>query len=200
MRLTHTHTHTHTYTTHTHTRTHLLPENLTELCGEESEGGERGARMGGRVEGAEEGGREAADLAASTERAPGGGEAGGVEGGGMGGGYDLIILSDVIFNHVAHEALLASCNALLKRSCSAARVLVAFSHHRPRLAEQDLAFFDRAARPHLGGFAATRLFAIDMPKIDMGETHHVRTVVDPERSNVSSSVVYVYEMKRKGSV
>jgi hypothetical protein len=39
-----------------------------------------------------------------------------------------------------------------------------------------------------------------MPKIDLGDTHHVRTVVDPVRNNVSSSEVYVYEMKRKCSV
>eukprot|EP00802_Teleaulax_amphioxeia_P025531 Tamp_26402.p2 GENE.Tamp_26402~~Tamp_26402.p2 ORF type:complete len:123 (-),score=14.65 Tamp_26402:529-873(-) len=111
-------------------------------------------------------------------------------------GYDLIVLSDVIFNHVAHEALLESCNALLKRNCSAARVLVAFSHHRPRLAEQDLAFFDRALQPRLGAFVSSCIFAKDMPKIDLGDTRHVRTVMDPERVNVSSSVVYVYEMRR----
>jgi hypothetical protein len=35
-----------------------------------------------------------------------------------------------------------------------------------------------------------------MPKIDFGTTRHVRTVVDPEIANVSSSIVYVYQMQR----
>ena len=43
-------------------------------------------------------------------------------------GYDVILLADVIFNHVAHAALLRSCHALLRPHDPAACVLVAFLH------------------------------------------------------------------------
>ena len=39
-------------------------------------------------------------------------------------GYDVILLADVIFNHVAHAALLRSCHALLRPHDPAACVLV----------------------------------------------------------------------------
>lgn len=58
-------------------------------------------------------------------------------------GFDLILMSDLIFNHQAHPALLDTVDR-----CLAARpgtqVLVFFSHHRPHLAVRDLAFFPLA--------------------------------------------------------
>ena len=71
---------------------------------------------------------------------------------------------------------------------------MAFSHHRPRLAAADLAFFSLADD---GGFKSTLLFTKDMPKVDLGDSH-VRAVVDPELGNVSSSLVYVYALHRRG--
>ena len=47
-------------------------------------------------------------------------------------GYDVILLADVIFNHVAHAALLRSCHALLRPHDPAACVLVAFFFTSPR--------------------------------------------------------------------
>ena len=70
--------------------------------------------------------------------------------GGGGGGFNVILLSDVIFNHVAHAALLRSCNELLHQNDPSARILVAFSHHRPRLAAADLRFFSLASEEQYG--------------------------------------------------
>ncbi|KAG1824616.1 putative methyltransferase-domain-containing protein [Suillus subaureus] len=65
-------------------------------------------------------------------------------------GYHLIILSDLIFNHSQHDALLKSCDmCLTSRSASddasiVPCVLVFYSHHRPHLADRDLEFFRKA--------------------------------------------------------
>lgn len=56
-------------------------------------------------------------------------------------GYDTILMSDLIFNHQAHPALLATCDACL---APGGRVLVFFSHHRPHMAEKDVHFFTLA--------------------------------------------------------
>ncbi|CAN3501416.1 protein N-terminal and lysine N-methyltransferase EFM7 [Diutina catenulata] len=53
--------------------------------------------------------------------------------------YDLCILSDVVFNHTEHHALLSTCRKTLKKS---GRALVVFSPHRPWLLEADLQFFE----------------------------------------------------------
>lgn len=52
--------------------------------------------------------------------------------------FDLIILSDLVFNHTEHQKLLTNCRRALKRSGVA---LVVFSPHRPSLLNDDLAFF-----------------------------------------------------------
>ncbi|KAA1476426.1 hypothetical protein DENSPDRAFT_843387 [Dentipellis sp. KUC8613] len=60
--------------------------------------------------------------------------------------FDLIIMSDLIFNHSQHDALLNTCEQALSTAdlrpgpC----LLVFYSHHRPRLAERDLDFFRKA--------------------------------------------------------
>lgn len=65
-------------------------------------------------------------------------------------GFHLIILSDLIFNHSQHDALLKTCDTCLaSRSPSddasiAPCVLVFYSHHRPHLADRDLEFFRKA--------------------------------------------------------
>jgi len=52
--------------------------------------------------------------------------------------FDLIILSDLVFNHTEHHKLLDTCRNLLKRT---GKCLVVFSPHRPWLLEKDLEFF-----------------------------------------------------------
>ncbi|CAG8772571.1 375_t:CDS:1, partial [Dentiscutata heterogama] len=55
--------------------------------------------------------------------------------------YDLIILSDLIFNHSQHSALLKTCEECLIEN---GQVLVFFTHHRPWLAYKDMEFFEKA--------------------------------------------------------
>jgi nicotinamide N-methyltransferase len=55
--------------------------------------------------------------------------------------FDLVLLSDLIFNHAEHRTLLWACeHTLAPRGC----VLVFYTHHRPHLAERDMGFFDVA--------------------------------------------------------
>ncbi|CAG8567254.1 13988_t:CDS:2, partial [Racocetra fulgida] len=56
--------------------------------------------------------------------------------------YDLIILSDLIFNHSQHSALLKTCEECL--DIENGQVLVFFTHHRPSLAYKDMEFFEKA--------------------------------------------------------
>lgn len=82
--------------------------------------------------------------------------------------YDLIILSDLIFNHsqvrsafsayplsityadlLQHDALLRTCSLAIRHPSPTAGdslpcVLVFYSHHRPHLASRDLEFFAKA--------------------------------------------------------
>ncbi|CAG8538997.1 3586_t:CDS:2 [Funneliformis mosseae] len=56
--------------------------------------------------------------------------------------YDLIILSDLIFNHSQHKAILKTCEECLEPING--QVLVFFTHHRPNLANKDMEFFEEA--------------------------------------------------------
>jgi len=56
-------------------------------------------------------------------------------------GYDLLILSDLIFNHSQHQALLST---LLETLSPTGKAIVFFSPHRPWLLENDLNFFKMA--------------------------------------------------------
>ena len=58
-------------------------------------------------------------------------------------GFDIIILSDLIFNHSQHDALLDTCEQSLSTDPSAC-VLVFYTHHRPHLAHRDMEFFEKA--------------------------------------------------------
>ncbi|RPD77120.1 hypothetical protein L226DRAFT_544598 [Lentinus tigrinus ALCF2SS1-7] len=57
--------------------------------------------------------------------------------------FDLVIMSDLVFNHSQHDAMLNSCDAALSRRKPAV-VLCFFTHHRPHLAERDMDFFIKA--------------------------------------------------------
>ncbi|RUO95589.1 LOW QUALITY PROTEIN: hypothetical protein BC936DRAFT_143674 [Jimgerdemannia flammicorona] len=61
--------------------------------------------------------------------------------------FDLIILSDLVFNHSQHHAMLRTCRSVLT-PCTGS-VLVFYTHHRPLLAEKDLKFFDIAILPEI---------------------------------------------------
>ncbi|EIN04216.1 hypothetical protein PUNSTDRAFT_76907 [Punctularia strigosozonata HHB-11173 SS5] len=71
--------------------------------------------------------------------------------------FHLIILSDLVFNHSQHDALLKTCDlALAERPTSPTSsasssaeeagpcVLVFYTHHRPHLADRDMQFFEKA--------------------------------------------------------
>ncbi|GBL52866.1 Protein N-terminal and lysine N-methyltransferase efm7 [Candidozyma auris] len=53
--------------------------------------------------------------------------------------FDLVILSDLVFNHREHLKLLSACRKALKASGTG---LVVFSPHRPHLLDEDLKFFE----------------------------------------------------------
>lgn len=55
-----------------------------------------------------------------------------------GGKYDLIILSDLIFNHTEHRKLIKSCKELVKPE---GKIFVVFTPHRPKLYNEDMEFF-----------------------------------------------------------
>ncbi|UOH82937.1 hypothetical protein LQV05_005650 [Cryptococcus neoformans] len=72
--------------------------------------------------------------------------------------YDLLILSDLVFNHSQHDALIKTVEATLTSSSTQSydpsnpsapltepSILVFFTHHRPHLAHADMAFFPRLA-------------------------------------------------------
>ncbi|UZJ52472.1 hypothetical protein CBS101457_001792 [Exobasidium rhododendri] len=68
--------------------------------------------------------------------------------------FDLLLLSDLIFNHQAHGAMLDTMDACLppKRARTSKeyeegpQALVFFTHHRPHLADKDMGFFREAER------------------------------------------------------
>eukprot|EP01118_Nematostelium_gracile_P001934 TRINITY_DN11999_c0_g1_i1.p1 TRINITY_DN11999_c0_g1~~TRINITY_DN11999_c0_g1_i1.p1 ORF type:complete len:272 (-),score=54.53 TRINITY_DN11999_c0_g1_i1:57-836(-) len=57
--------------------------------------------------------------------------------------FDYIILSDLIFNHNFQTELLQSCSHCLADD---GKIFVSFSHHRPKYAHRDLAFFENATQ------------------------------------------------------
>lgn len=57
--------------------------------------------------------------------------------------FDIIILSDVIFNHNCQEDLLKTCKECLSDK---GQVLVSFSHHKPNKSHLDLRFFELAEK------------------------------------------------------
>ncbi|RCH99780.1 nicotinamide n-methyltransferase [Rhizopus stolonifer] len=59
--------------------------------------------------------------------------------------FDVLILSDLVFNHSQHHAMLKTCRELLTPNTG--RVYVFYTHHRPHLAHRDLEFFEIAQRP-----------------------------------------------------
>ncbi|CCF55926.1 hypothetical protein KAFR_0A04900 [Kazachstania africana CBS 2517] len=59
------------------------------------------------------------------------------------GKFQLIILSDLVFNHTEHYKLLKTTKDLLDKN---GKALVVFSPHRPKLLDDDLHFFEKAEK------------------------------------------------------
>lgn len=57
--------------------------------------------------------------------------------------FQILLLSDLVFNHQAHHDLLITCKKCLS-SNPGSRVLVFFTHHRPHLAHKDNNFLTLA--------------------------------------------------------
>ena len=104
-----------------------------------------------------------------------------------GGGFDVLILSDLLFNHSEHGKLLASVKLCMRRGRTThdgdggnevyPRALVFFTPHRPWLYEKDLAFFELA---RLEGFVVQKIFEeiLEKPMFveDRGDEKMRRTV------------------------
>ncbi|KAH6908819.1 nicotinamide N-methyltransferase [Coprinopsis sp. MPI-PUGE-AT-0042] len=68
--------------------------------------------------------------------------------------FDLVILSDLVFNHSQHDALLTTCENVITPPSATVGVpedqhtqpcvLVFYSHHRPHFAHRDMEFFSKA--------------------------------------------------------
>lgn len=65
--------------------------------------------------------------------------------------FDLLLLSDLIFNHQAHGGMLDTMNDCLPSARSSSskdrdgpQALIFFTHHRPHLADKDMSFFQLA--------------------------------------------------------
>lgn len=62
--------------------------------------------------------------------------------------FDLLLLSDLVFNHQAHHDLLQTCQRCLSNKADS-QALVFFTHHRPHLADKDNNFLTLArAEPY----------------------------------------------------
>ncbi|ESL07940.1 hypothetical protein TRSC58_04366 [Trypanosoma rangeli SC58] len=59
-----------------------------------------------------------------------------------GGGFEIVLLSDILFNHICNDDLADTLARLLQRSQHAAAYCV-FSHHRAHKQVEDLKFFDK---------------------------------------------------------
>jgi nicotinamide N-methyltransferase len=117
---------------------------------------------------------------------------------GTGGRYDVVILSDLMFNHSQHDALIATLDKTLKlgpgqpsmpeeeRGTTSTTpdlpahvaqnplpptpcALVFLTHHRPRLADEDMAFFPRLAKHGWGYERVTHEYTGPMFENDPGD-------------------------------
>lgn len=94
--------------------------------------------------------------------------------------FDIVILSDVVFNHSEHDKLIWSCKQCLKEG---GLVVCAFTHYRPHLAHKDLAFLEKAQAVHGNDKWVFRVEKVEetmMPEVmfplDRGDAEVRRTV------------------------
>ncbi|SCU85658.1 LANO_0C04918g1_1 [Lachancea nothofagi CBS 11611] len=95
--------------------------------------------------------------------------------------FDLIILSDLVFNHTEHLKLLKTTKDLL---ASNGKALVVFSPHRPWLLNDDLQFFETAKE-----------FDLTPEKIEM--VHWKPMFEEDEETSEVRSRVYAYYLTHK---
>lgn len=101
---------------------------------------------------------------------------------------DLMILSDLVFNHSEHHKLLKSCKDLIKplnekkEERSGGKCLVVFSPHRPKLIENDLKFFEDAKE----------MFGFDVEKIEMIHWDHPMFPEEEKETEEIRKRVYCY--------
>lgn len=88
--------------------------------------------------------------------------------------FDIIFMSDLVFNHTEHDKLLTTCASTLEPKTGQA--LVVFSPHRPKLLQKDLEFFERA---RLHGFEVTKVIERRMTPMfeEDEETREIRGMV-----------------------
>lgn len=99
--------------------------------------------------------------------------------------FDLIILSDVIFNHSEHDKLLTTCKKLISKN-SDGKVLVTFSPHRPKLLDDDMSFFTKCED---FGFRASQLELVHYSPLFKDDTDESTVEI--------RSRVYVYILSQK---
>lgn len=69
-------------------------------------------------------------------------------------GFDLVLLSDLVFNHSEHAKLIKSIQDTLRRTPEA-RALAFFTPHRTWLLQEDMKFFELASR---SGFEVRKVY------------------------------------------
>ncbi|KAI8808429.1 putative methyltransferase-domain-containing protein [Cladochytrium replicatum] len=99
--------------------------------------------------------------------------------------FDLIILADLVFNHNQHRQLLSSIERTLAPN---GIVLCSFSHHVPKRAPQDLAFFELAQAPpfdfeveHLFDEKWNPMFPNDTGDLEMRSTVYFYSLKLPQQ-------------------
>jgi len=107
-------------------------------------------------------------------------------------GYDLVLLCDVVFNHMCHRALLGSCVGLVRRGQHHGVVVVSFSHHRPSLADKDLGLLRMAEQEF--GFRVELVETRSMEAMQYGEGCRVKADDTYEEGSEPSRTVYIYAM------
>lgn len=58
--------------------------------------------------------------------------------------FDTVVLADLIFNHSEHHKMLQTVISCLQGASESAVAIVAFTHHRPHMADKDMNFFKLA--------------------------------------------------------
>jgi len=99
--------------------------------------------------------------------------------------FDLLILSDLIFNHSQRDALLQTCESVISGSPLSC-ALVFYTHHKPHLAHRDMEFFTKARER---GWICNEIFVKTFPPMfpeDRGE-ESIRSAVHGWKLHRSSS-------------
>lgn len=100
--------------------------------------------------------------------------------------FDIAILSDLVFNHPCHTALLQSLSRCLRRDGYA---MVTYTHHRPHLVAEDLRFFERAREEfgfrveELGTAKHAPMFENDIGPVEVRSTAHICRLTFADQSD-----------------